>query len=96
MKQQNTHSHNETTTPEDWQEAVNNAYADLLIGVALDCGFLNGPQIDLSTSWETLMLGLKQSIRPQKERVIEIIAADIEPGTLAYSVVHLNATEAQE
>ena len=85
MKQENTHPLNEASSPGDWQEAVNNAYADLLIAVALDSGFLNGPKIDPVTSWETLMIGLKRSVHPQKEKVIEIIAADIAPGDPAFS-----------
>jgi hypothetical protein len=85
MKSQNTHPLTGQPSPEQWQEAVNNAYADLLISAALDSGFLNGPQIDLAHSWETLMAGLRQSVHPQKEKVIEIIAAGIEPGDPAFS-----------
>jgi hypothetical protein len=85
MKSQNTHPLTRQSSPEQWQEAVNNAYADLLISAALDSGFLSGPKIDLAHSWETLMTGLKQSVHPQKEKVIEIIASGIEPGDPAFS-----------
>jgi hypothetical protein len=83
MNPENTHTLTEHSSPEQWQEAVNNAYADLLIGVALESGFLNGPEIDLGDSWETLMHGLEQSVRPQKEKVIDILAEAIEPGASA-------------
>jgi hypothetical protein len=68
-----------------WQDDVNNAYADLLISVALEAGFMRGPKIDLGNSWETLMLGLEMSVRPQKEKVIEMIAEAVEAGDLAFA-----------
>lgn len=83
MKQRNTHPPTETSSTGQLQKAVNEAYADLLIGVALDSGFLSGPKIDLGDPWGTLMHGIEQSVRPQKEKVIDIIAEAIEPGASA-------------
>jgi hypothetical protein len=91
MKDKKNHQPPRATLPPDryWnavdqdavsQDAVNNAFTDLLISVALEAGFMTGPRIDLGDPWRTLMLGLEVSVRPQKERVIEMIAEAFEPG----------------
>ena len=69
----------ETLSSAQWQDAVNNAFADILISVALEAGFMSGPEIDPAIPWQTLMLGLEMSVHPQKDKVIEMIAEAFEP-----------------
>lgn len=70
----------QTLSSAQWQHAVNDASAEILIALALEAGFISGPRIDPVAPWHTLMLGLERSVHPQKDKVIEMIAEAIEPG----------------
>jgi hypothetical protein len=66
---------NEPSTDVEWQEAVDAAYAAVLIDAAVSLGLLEaGPRIDLSRCLQLIRRGKGLGFSPQRAAVVRVIA----------------------